>query len=143
MTKIPTLPATLLGALVLASGASGIALACTGANPAIVSAGASAPIRDGAHNRFSVKVTVTNKGTAGQPSNLLQTVDIVQDQTKVGAKGVPPLKPGQSYSFTYSFVRAFSAAPGTTHLIFRLHVDQPSGSSQDCNLADDRYRLNV
>jgi hypothetical protein len=117
---------------------------CSGADPAITSVAVQSVNPDGDVNRYQLAVTVVNRGQDSQGGNVLQSVDIFQDGNKVGEKGLPPLKPGESYNFVYSFVRAADAGNNTTHLAFVLDMHQPSGiSSQHCDAAGDRYMLRV
>jgi hypothetical protein len=59
-------------------------------------------------------------GNSAQPSNTLQSVDVIQNEGKIDQKGVPPLRPGQSYTATYTFTRSVEAADGTTQFVFRI-----------------------
>jgi len=52
-------------------------------------------------NRYTLTISVTNVGSQAQKASTLQSVDIALDGTKNGQKGVPPLRPGQTYSFNY------------------------------------------
>lgn len=114
---------------------------CSGADPAIVGASLKSATPNGDLTHYVVDVTVTNRGGAGQPSNLLQSVDVYQDATKVDQKGVLPLKPGQTAVVEYRFDRSNQAAHRSTRLRFQLHVISPSGF--DCNAGDDSARLAV
>src|ERR1700722_12115703 len=87
---------------------------CSGADPAIVGAKATSTTPKGDMSEISVTVTVVNNGSTGQQSNTLQSVDVYQNNTKVDRKGLPPLKAGQPYTFTYVFDRATDAGNGTT-----------------------------
>lgn len=112
--------------------------ACTGADPAIVSASAKSMTSDGQVNRYAVTVRVTNLGRRNQPSNLLQSVEIWQDGVKLDVKGLPPLKAGQSTSFTYMYQRSADAGAGTTDLALKLTMRQPSPpGNMDCNAGND------
>ncbi len=57
---------------------------------------------------------MTNLGSAGQPNNTLQFVDIWQYGNKLDDKGIPPLAPGQSANFSYMWQRSAEAARGST-----------------------------
>lgn len=115
---------------------------CSGADPAVVSAGIQNVAHDATVNRYTIAITVVNRGSAKQPSNLLQSLAIYQDATKVGQKGVPPLKPGQSYTLTYVFVRSNEAVAGSTRLRFTLVLQNyPQPGSQDCNPGNDRVTI--
>lgn len=112
--------------------------ACTGADPAIVSASAKSMTSDGQVNRYAVNVRVQNLGRRNQPSNLLQSVEIWQNDIKLDRKGLPPLKAGQSYSFTYIYQRSTDAGTGTSELTLRLKVSKPSpAGNMDCNPNND------
>ena len=117
--------------------------ACAGADPAIVSARMAGATPDGELTRNAVAVTVTNLGNADQGKRVLQSVDTYQNGTKVGAKGIPPLAAGQSYTFTYSFERSAAAGTGTTKLRFQLTPQQATTGATDCNIANDRYVFSV
>jgi hypothetical protein len=96
---------------------------------AITSAALKSTSVSGAIRTVNVAVTVTNHGSAKEPSNVLQSVVTVQDGTKTGTKGIPPLAPGASYTFVYSFQRAVGARPGSTRLTFRLMGDNAPGAA--------------
>jgi hypothetical protein len=74
-------------------------------------------------------------GATGQPSNLLQSVDIFNAEDKLDTKSIPPLKPGESFTFTYVSVRSSQAGKGTTQLGFQLDPISP------CTVGNDRYLL--
>ena len=80
------------------------------ADVAIDSASLKSVVPNGAIDTVNVSVTVRNRGSAKQPGNTLQSVVIYQSQTKTGTKGIPPLAPGQKYTFVYSFQRSAEAA---------------------------------
>jgi hypothetical protein len=126
-------------ALVVAAAAPAGA-ACP-ADVAIVSASVKSIVPQGAINMINVAITVENVGTAKQPGNTLQSVVIYQSETKTGTKGIPPLRPGQSYTFVYSFARSSEAAPRSTALRLRLVVASPPGI--ECFSANDKFHLNV
>jgi len=112
--------------------------ACSGADPAIVSATAKGPTSDGQINRYAVNIRVANLGRMKQPSNLLQSVEIWQNGIKLDVKGLPPLKPGQSYAFTYVYQRSADAGVGTSTLNLKLTMRQPSPpGNMDCNPNND------
>jgi hypothetical protein len=87
---------------------------------------------NGLTNQYHVVGTVTNLGSAAQASNTLQFVDIYVDRMKRDDRGIPPLAPGQSYTFGYTWVRAVNAGTGTTTTHFRMRIVQ----GQDCNPAN-------
>jgi hypothetical protein len=117
---------------------------CKGPNPAITGAELQSRSMSGELNRFVVAVHVTNVGTKGQPSNLLQSVEVMQNGDHVGQKGLPPLRPGQSATVTYAFTRSAGAAMHTTKLLFVLSQGTYAiPGPEDCNAANDRIRLSV
>jgi hypothetical protein len=112
--------------------------ACTGADPAIVSASAKSMMSNGQVNKYAVNIRVVNLGRKNQPSNLLQSVEIWQNDVKLDMKGLPPLKAGQSYSFTYVYQRSTDAGAGTSDLTLKLTMRQPSpAGNMDCNPNND------
>jgi len=116
--------------------------ACSGADPAIVSAAVQSTASDGRVNRYSVAIRVANLGAAKQPSNLLQSVDVYENGIKLDTKGLPPLRPGQSYTFVYVYQRSTDAGAGTTDLRLNLTVRKPSpAGKQDCNSANDTFTV--
>lgn len=116
-----------------------VAATCAGANPAIGSVAVKSVSSDGKLNTYHIVGTVTNMGSAGQPSNTLQFVDIWQYQVKLDDKSIPPLAPGQSASFSYNWQRSTDAASGTTTLNFRIRMEQGS----DCNPGNGTYSLRL
>jgi hypothetical protein len=122
---------------------SGVAhAACSGADPAILSAGVHSTNSDGRVNRYSIAIRVVNLGRSKQPSNLLQSVDVYENGIKLDTKGLPPLRPGQAYTFTYVYQRSTDAGTGTTELHLNLTVHQPSPpGKQDCNAGNDAYTV--
>ncbi len=128
--------------ILLASAQAGTAVAasCAGADPAIVSVSVANVTTQGALNRYHFTGRVINLGSSAQPSNVLQFVDIYQNGIRKDDRGIPPLRPGQSYTFGYDYLRSTEAGAGTSRLTFRIRMRQPqSPSSQDCNLGNDRY----
>lgn len=102
--------------------------ACSGAGPGIVSVAVNSVSSDGNLNRYDIRGTVVN-GSAAQASSVLQFVDIYKGSEKLDSKGIPPLQPGQSYSFEYVSTRSHDAGSGSTKLTFRL---DPAGTP-GCN----------
>jgi hypothetical protein len=88
--------------------------------PAVNAASVRSVTRVGDLNRYVLGIQVTNAGNSAQPSNTLQSVDVIQNEGKIDQKGVPPLRPGQSYTATYTFTRSVEAADGTTQFVFRI-----------------------
>jgi hypothetical protein len=122
--------------------AASASTACAGADPTIVSVAVKGVNSEGGLNRYKLSGTVVNVGRMAQASNVLQFVDIYEVGGKLDAKGIPPLKPGQSYTFSYVVSRSRDAGKGTTELAFQLDVRQPSPpGSQDCNADNDRFTL--
>jgi subtilase family serine protease len=112
------------------------AATCAGSNPAITSAVVRSVTTAGMVNRYHVAGTVTNLGIA-EAGNVLQFVDIYVDGQKQDSRGIPPLANGQSYTFTYVWLRAADAGKNTTTLNFRIDMTQ----GNDCNPANGTYNL--
>ena len=124
-----------IGLLLLAQTvAASASTTCAGADPAIASVAVKSVNSAGGLNRYALSGTVVNAGHTAQASDTLQFVDIYKGSEKLDAKGIPPLKPGQSYTFSYVSVRSSDAGKGTTKLTFRLDVRQ---SSQNCSAGND------
>jgi hypothetical protein len=134
---IRTLSIVLL--LLAQTAAAAVAATCAGANPAITSVGVKGVSSNGKLNTYHIVGTVTNLGSAGQPANTLQFVDIWQYAVKLDDKGIPPLAPGQSATFSYMWQRSTDAASGTTTLNFRIRMVQGS----DCNPGNGSYSLRI
>ena len=73
-------------------------------------------------NQYHLVGTVKNLGTANQPSNTLQFVDIFDAAQKVDAKTIPPLTTGGTFHFTYNWNRATDAGAGSTKFIFKIRM---------------------
>src|SRR5271165_2428067 len=86
---------------------------CVGAAPAIASVVNKGATQDSGVNRYQLAVTVVNRGTQAQAGNVLQSVDVYEHETKRDAKGIPPVKVGQSYTYVYQYVRSTDAGDGT------------------------------
>lgn len=124
------------------SPAAAMAASCAGADPALVLATSRLVESVGGANHYRLTVGVTNVGSQGQASNVLQFVDMYEHGAKLDAKGVPPLSAGQSYNVSFIYTRANDAGDGTADFAFQLNMRQPAGiSAQNCNAANDRYRL--
>lgn len=117
--------------------------ACNSADPAIVSVAVKNVSQNGAINVYHLAGTVTNVGRRNQTSKVLQFVDIYVNDQKLDARGIPPLRRGQSYTFGYDFQRSQVAGDGTSLFRFQLDMRQPLGSAQDCNANNDTFRLQV
>lgn len=116
--------------------------ACAG--PVITHAVASQVGSNGDVTTYDVAITVKNDGAKAEPSSLLQSVQVFQDATKVDQRGTQPLAAGASETVHYRFTRSSEARPGSTHLHFRLVLNDPHGTPfADCGTADNNYRLNV
>jgi hypothetical protein len=117
--------------------------ACAGADPAIASVAVKSVAEADGINPYTLAVTVTNDGSQAQAKDVMQFVDIYQvPGEKLDAKGIPPLRAGQSYTFTYVTMRSAEAGNGTTHLRFQLDVRQPSrAAAANCNGANDTRTL--
>ncbi len=116
---------------------------CTGSDPAIVKTALQSSTQNGALAHFVVAITVSNSSDVKQASNVLQSVAVYQDGNKVDNKGVKPLAAHQSTTVTYTFDRSAQAAPGTTHLRFKLSLEGATPATADCNTDNDEARLNV
>ena len=121
--------------------AASASAACAGADPAIVSVAVHRVVPLGALNRYELAGRVVNMGRAAQAGNVLQFVDIYQNGVKINERGIPPLKPGQSYTFSYASERSRQAGNGTTTLWFQLAVPAGARASQNCNPNNDRVKL--
>ncbi len=124
--------------LVQTAGAA-VAATCAGANPAVTAVAVKNVTSDGKLNNYHIVGTVTNLGSAGQPSNTLQFVDIWQYGNKLDDKAIPPLAAGASANFSYVWQRSTDAASGTTTLNFRIRMEQGS----DCNPGNGTYNLRL
>lgn len=117
-----------LSALALAASAQILpvqAQGCSAAGPAISSVSVSSATPDGNMTRYTLTGTVVNGG-GSQPSNMLQSVAIFMAGDKLDSRSIPPLQAGQSYKFSYDYLRSRDAGNGTTRLAFKL---DPSTSS--------------
>jgi hypothetical protein len=109
---------TIIAALVLVA-SSAVASAATCGSPTISGVAVKNVDTVGNLNHYQISGTVVNNG-ASQASGVLQSVDIYQGPTKLDTRSIPPLKAGQSFSFTYTADRAADAGKGTTTLKFQL-----------------------
>jgi hypothetical protein len=108
-----------------------------GPDPAIVSVAVKGMQSSGGLNHYTLRGKVANLGGTGQASNTLQFVDIYKGSTKLDSRGVPPLRPGESYTFEYVSDRSADAGAQTTALGFRMDVRQPANTgSQPCNTSN-------
>jgi len=95
---------------------------CLGGNPAISHVEVQSTHTMGKMNTYHLVGTVTNMGTANQPSNTLQFVDIYDGAQKVDAKTIPPLTSSGTFHFTYNWNRASDAGAGSTTFVFRMRM---------------------
>jgi subtilase family serine protease len=118
------------------------AATCSGADPAITSVKVQSVNGSGSLNRYTIVGSVTNLGSQKQASNVLQFVDLYQNGTRLEDRGIPPLAPGQTYTWSYVWGRASDAGPNTTTFHFNLRMTQlsPPGS-QDCNAGNNTFSL--
>ena len=133
-----------LTVLAIVSAGPGVAsAACGGADPAITTVAVKSVTQAGGINHYTLTGTVVNDGSQAQAKDTLQFVDIFQQPgEKLDAKGIPPLAPGQSYTFSYVMLRSAEAGNGTTTLHFQLDLHQPAPSaSSNCNTANDTYSV--
>ncbi|MBV9718741.1 MAG: hypothetical protein JOZ77_05450 [Candidatus Eremiobacteraeota bacterium] len=113
------------------------AATCSGANPAITSVVVKNVTTAGELNTYHLVGTVTNLGSQAQPSSTLQFVDIYAETEKHDNRGVPPLAPGQSYTFGYNWQRATDAGNGSTTVHFRIQMKQGT----NCNPGNGSYSV--
>jgi hypothetical protein len=115
--------------------------ACAGPDPSIASVSLAHVSTSGGLSTYRFSGSIVNAGNAAQASNVLQFVDVFQSGEKSNSIGIPPLRPHQSYAFSYSAQRSNDAGSGTTKLLFRLRMKSPAGSAQDCNTGNDSFAL--
>jgi hypothetical protein len=127
----------LLAQLPLAAPAS----TCAGANPAVTSAVVKSVVPNGHVNQYNIQGTITNLGAQGQAANTLQFVDIYEgaSQERLNDRGIPPLKPGQTYQFGYVWNRSIDAGQNSTTLEFRVRMVQGT----NCNPSNAIYKLTL
>lgn len=113
------------------------------ANPSIVSTTVQSVTTNGRLSHITVAVTVENLGSIKQPSNLLQSLDVLQDGEKTGRIGLQPLRPHGSQKVTYGFDRSADADTGSTELTFVLDMNGRSGSTIDCRAGRESATINV
>jgi hypothetical protein len=95
---------------------------CLGGNPAITHVEVQSTHTMGKMNTYHLVGTVMNMGTANQPSNTLQFVDIYDGAQKVDAKTIPPLTSSGTFHFTYNWNRASDAGAGSTTFVFKMRM---------------------
>ena len=113
------------------------------ADPSITSATVRSVSTDGGLNHYTIAVTVENQGTLRQPSNLLQSVDVIMHGERVDRMGLQPLWPQKSQTVTYAFDRSVEAGDGSTALTFALDLNGRTGSDVDCHAGEESVLLNV
>lgn len=113
------------------------------ANPSIMSARVQSVTANGTLQQYTIAVVVKNIGDVRQPGNLLQSLDVLQDDQRVGKVGLQPLAPNQSQKVTYEFDRSLDAGTGTTNLLFRLDFNGRSGSDTTCHGGKEAFSLSV
>ncbi len=135
----------MLASLLLPIALAAAPASCSGPDPAITGAVVqSQTMTPGGLNSYTIAITVQNVGSKGQPSNLLQSVEVMQNGDHVDQKGLQPLRPGQKQTVTYTFTRSHGAAPHTTRFDFVLAQRTYAISGpQDCSAGNDRFRLTV
>lgn len=126
--------------LLLAQTGFASAATCSGADPAILSVAVKSVTRDGSLDKYLLVGRVENLGASAQASKTMQFVDIYKNRVKLDSRGIPPLKPGQSYSFSYTSARSHQAGKNTTLLAFMLDM-RATAAGQDCDASNDRVLL--
>src|ERR1700761_7355509 len=112
--------------------------ACAGADPSVGTVTVGHVTTSNGLSTHRLTGSVTNIGNTAQASDVLQSIDVFQDGQKGDTIGIPPLRPHQSYAFSYSAKRSSEAGTGTTKMVFRLRMTQPVGTGpQDCNAGND------
>lgn len=107
---------------------------CAGPDPAVISVVVAGMQSDGSLNRYSLSAKVVNLGRVAQAASTLQFVDIYKGSTKLDSRGIPPLRSGQVFTFSYVSTRSAQAGSKTTALSFQMSEHRPSlAGSQDCN----------
>ncbi|MDQ6767216.1 MAG: hypothetical protein M3Z41_05360 [Candidatus Eremiobacteraeota bacterium] len=123
-----------------------LAAALTGAscaNPSILTAGVQSVTTNAGLNHYTLAISVRNQGNVRQPSNLLQSVDVLKDRLRVDRIGLQPLRPKQSQKVFYSFDRSDEAGAGTTEFTFTLDFNGRSGSNIDCHGGNETLTISV
>jgi hypothetical protein len=124
--------------------ASATAATCNGVDVAITHVGVAHVATSGMLNRYTITGTLVNLGTRAQSSNILASVIISQYGRNLDTKGIQPLAPGQSYSFTWTWLRSSDAGNGTSAIDFKYMIQPPIPAGQaECNTANDHYTLTL
>ncbi len=95
---------------------------CVGGNPAITHVAVQTTHNTGSMNQYRLVGTVQNMGTAAQPANTLQFVDIYDGSQKLDSRSIPPLSNSGTFHFTYNWSRAHEAAAGSTTFTFKMRM---------------------
>lgn len=112
-----------LAAFLFAALTPSVASACS--NLSLGNVGVKNTTSDGKLSHYQINGVVRNNG-ANQSSSTLQAVDVYKGPVKLDSKSIPPLRAGQSFTFTYVSNRSSDAGTGTSHLRFLL--DAKNGS---------------
>ena len=116
---------------------------CSGADPALAAVHPRLASSTPDVNRYAIDVTVANVGRLKQPANVVQSVVMYRNDVKTDAKGIPPLRPGQSYTVTFAMERASGGDVNTTDLRFTLAFSKPLPAALDCNRQNDSFSLEM
>jgi hypothetical protein len=93
-------------------------------------------------NQYHISGTVTNIGSAAQPSDALTAIDIFGNGARLDTRGIPPLKAGGSYTFGYVYQRSTDAGKDTSHLRFELvRKNSSAADGAGCSPANDTFTL--
>jgi hypothetical protein len=137
MTRI-----TMAAVIFLMTTGPALASPCNGVDLAVHAVSVKNVSASGNANRYELGGVVTNVGSSSQGADALQSVDVYEGKEKLDSRSIPPLKVGESHSFSYAFERSTGAGNGTTHLRFQLNITHPSpADAQSCNMSNDSYTL--
>lgn len=118
----------------LASSAPSMAATCSSTGLTVTNVAVKGMTTTGGLNSYQISGVVTNTGSTSQSADTLQSVDIYKGTQKKDSRSIPPLKAGQSYTFTYVAQRSAQAGDGTTHLRFQLdNQNSPNASDANCD----------
>ena len=129
--------------LIPAGTTAAAAASCDGVDLAITSVKVKSVAMGGTLNHYTIAATLVNLGTRGQLASILQSVSISQYGVQLDQHGVPPLAPGQSYTFNYVWPRSSDAGKGTSTLDFMLKIQDPPAGQEECNTVNDHYSLTL
>jgi hypothetical protein len=107
------------------------AMTCGGTEPGVVAVTLHGVTRTQYLDRYRIQATVSNSGERAQAGDTLQFLDVMYYGTRIDARGIPPLAPGQSYTVTYVWPRSVDAGRLTSPLNFEVRPVSP-GSSEGC-----------